>query len=266
MLSSNVQCPLARDGRFESGSSLRTSTRWSQPPTRRWPHARARPAARAALKYRSPPVNRNARKKACPTLGVPGGAKRERAEAAGAWDTDDYPTRLEFDVTAAGAAAPSTKMTLESDGILDVDYSEQIGSFLAVGAAVDTDVHVKIYDAAIDTANGYDGIYSYHKKTAGATDEADDFYGIYSEMRLDHNGGVIGHLIGAASGTEAIASILAIQKGIIHPSINLFEMDPEIDLNIPSQAPVESPVKNVLSNSFGFGGQNATLIISRFTG
>ncbi|MBN1271381.1 MAG: beta-ketoacyl-ACP synthase II [Candidatus Aminicenantes bacterium] len=77
---------------------------------------------------------------------------------------------------------------------------------------------------------------------------------------------MIGHLIGAASGTEAIASILAIQKGIVHPSINLFEMDPEIDLNIPSKAPVEFPVNNVLSNSFGFGGQNASLIISRFTG
>lgn len=77
---------------------------------------------------------------------------------------------------------------------------------------------------------------------------------------------MVGHMIGAASGTEAIASILAIKKDIIHPSINIFEQDPEIDLNIAANSPLEKQVDNVLSNGFGFGGQNAALIISRFTG
>ncbi|MCK4906949.1 MAG: beta-ketoacyl-ACP synthase II [Spirochaetes bacterium] len=75
---------------------------------------------------------------------------------------------------------------------------------------------------------------------------------------------MIGHLIGAAGGTEAIAAILALEKGVIHPSINLFEQDPEIKLNIVANKPMEKKVKHVLSNSFGFGGQNSSIIISKF--
>jgi 3-oxoacyl-[acyl-carrier-protein] synthase II len=76
---------------------------------------------------------------------------------------------------------------------------------------------------------------------------------------------MIGHLIGGAGGVEAIAVILAIKKGVIHPSINIFKQDPQIDLNIVANQPLEKTVKHVLSNSFGFGGQNATIVISRFS-
>ncbi len=75
---------------------------------------------------------------------------------------------------------------------------------------------------------------------------------------------MIGHLIGAAGGVEAIASILAIEKGVIHPSINIFEQDPQINLNIAADGPIEKKVHHVLSNSFGFGGQNASIILSEF--
>lgn len=75
---------------------------------------------------------------------------------------------------------------------------------------------------------------------------------------------MIGHLIGAAGGVEAIASILAIKKGVIHPSINIFEQDPQINLNIATDGPIEKKVRHVLSNSFGFGGQNASIILSEF--
>ena len=75
---------------------------------------------------------------------------------------------------------------------------------------------------------------------------------------------IIGHMVGAAGGTEAIAALQAINQGVIHPSINVFEQDPEINLNVVANKPMEKKVKNVLSNSFGFGGQNATVIISRF--
>jgi len=77
---------------------------------------------------------------------------------------------------------------------------------------------------------------------------------------------MIGHLIGGAGGVEAIAAVLTIQKGIIHPSINVFERDPRIDLNIVANKPMEKRVQHVLSNSFGFGGQNAAIIISKFDG
>ena len=75
---------------------------------------------------------------------------------------------------------------------------------------------------------------------------------------------MIGHLIGAAGGVEAIASILAIQNNVIHPSINIFNQDPEIELNVVANKAVEKPVSNVLSNSFGFVGQNATIILSKY--
>jgi 3-oxoacyl-[acyl-carrier-protein] synthase II len=76
---------------------------------------------------------------------------------------------------------------------------------------------------------------------------------------------MIGHLIGAAGGVEAIACILALYKGIVHPSINIFEKDPEIDLNIITEAR-ETKVRHVLSNGFGFGGQNSCILLSRFEG
>ncbi len=74
---------------------------------------------------------------------------------------------------------------------------------------------------------------------------------------------MIGHLVGASGGVEAISSILAINKGIIHPSINVSEQDPEIDLNVVKE-PMEKEVKHVLSNSFGFGGQNSSIILSKY--
>jgi 3-oxoacyl-[acyl-carrier-protein] synthase II len=75
-----------------------------------------------------------------------------------------------------------------------------------------------------------------------------------------------GHPLGAASAVEAIAAILAIQKGVIHPTINQFEQDPGIALNVVRNKPQESRVDHVLSNGFGFGGQNAAVTISRYSG
>ncbi len=75
---------------------------------------------------------------------------------------------------------------------------------------------------------------------------------------------MLGHLIGAAGGTEAIAGLLAINKGIIHPSINVFEQDPEIKLNVVKNKAMEKKVNTVLSNSFGFGGQNSSIILKKF--
>ncbi|MBL8962094.1 MAG: beta-ketoacyl-[acyl-carrier-protein] synthase family protein [Gemmatimonadetes bacterium] len=70
-----------------------------------------------------------------------------------------------------------------------------------------------------------------------------------------------GHLIGAAGAVEAIASILAIARGVVHPSINVDTPDPALDLNVVRQA-MQAPVAHVLSNNFAFGGQNATIILS----
>jgi 3-oxoacyl-[acyl-carrier-protein] synthase II len=77
---------------------------------------------------------------------------------------------------------------------------------------------------------------------------------------------MIGHLIGAAGGMEALVSVLAIRDGVVPPTINLDTPDPACDLDyVPGEAR-ELKVDAVLSNSFGFGGQNASLVIRRYAG
>jgi len=75
---------------------------------------------------------------------------------------------------------------------------------------------------------------------------------------------MIGHLLGAAPAVEAIAVIKAIEQGIIPPNINLFHKDEAIpELNFASQEAVNQPVNAALSNSFGFGGHNVTLLFKK---
>ncbi|MBI2878916.1 MAG: beta-ketoacyl-ACP synthase II, partial [Candidatus Rokubacteria bacterium] len=77
---------------------------------------------------------------------------------------------------------------------------------------------------------------------------------------------MIGHLLGAAGGVEAIATVLALYHGILHPTINYETSDPECDLDyVPNQARKQE-VEVALSNGFGFGGTNATLAFRRFRG
>jgi 3-oxoacyl-[acyl-carrier-protein] synthase II len=73
-----------------------------------------------------------------------------------------------------------------------------------------------------------------------------------------------GHLLGASGAVEAVFSVMAIREGILPPTINYETPDPVCDLDyVPNQPRKVSP-KHVMSNSFGFGGHNATLVISRF--
>lgn len=72
-----------------------------------------------------------------------------------------------------------------------------------------------------------------------------------------------GHLLGAAGAVEAIFTILAVQEGQLPPTINLQHQDPEIDLDcVPNEARARA-VDAAMTNSFGFGGQNVSLVISR---
>ena len=75
-----------------------------------------------------------------------------------------------------------------------------------------------------------------------------------------------GHLLGAAGSTEAVFSVLAIRDKIIPPTINYENPDPRCDLDYVPNVAREAEVKVVLSNAFGFGGTNATLIFKRFEG
>lgn len=71
---------------------------------------------------------------------------------------------------------------------------------------------------------------------------------------------MIGHLLGAAGAVESVACIKALQTGIIHPTRNVFSQDPECRLDVCPNEAREKNIKIAMKNSFGFGGQNATLI------
>jgi 3-oxoacyl-[acyl-carrier-protein] synthase II len=75
---------------------------------------------------------------------------------------------------------------------------------------------------------------------------------------------MLGHLIAAAGAVELITCVEAMRRGVLPPTINYDTPDPECDLDyIPNEAR-EKRVDHVLSNSFGFGGQTVSLIVSRF--
>jgi 3-oxoacyl-[acyl-carrier-protein] synthase II len=73
-----------------------------------------------------------------------------------------------------------------------------------------------------------------------------------------------GHLLGAAGALETIIGSKVIQTGLIPPTINLQNQDPECDLHYTPNQAVEADVKVVLSNSFGFGGHNACIMLRRY--
>jgi len=77
---------------------------------------------------------------------------------------------------------------------------------------------------------------------------------------------MIGHLLGASGSVEFISTALTIKEGIVPPTINYEFPDPECDLNyVPNQA-IEKNIDVAISNSFGFGGHNITLVLKKFTG
>jgi 3-oxoacyl-[acyl-carrier-protein] synthase II len=75
-----------------------------------------------------------------------------------------------------------------------------------------------------------------------------------------------GHLLGAAGSTEAIFTLLAIDEGILPPTINYEEPDPDCDLDYVPNVARRQSLKIGMSNAFGFGGTNAALILRSFSG
>ena len=77
---------------------------------------------------------------------------------------------------------------------------------------------------------------------------------------------MMGHMLGAAGGMEAVVSVKTILDNIIHPTINYENSDPDCDLDYVPNVKREKIVDTVMTNSFGFGGANATLIFRKFEG
>ncbi len=92
-------------------------------------------------------------------------------------------------------------------------------------------------------------------------------FGDYAyKLNINSTKSMTGHSLGASGAIEAIAVIKMIQSGIVHPTINLDNPDPECDLNYTPNKPVKCDLTFALSNSFGFGGHNATLVFKKYEG
>jgi len=84
------------------------------------------------------------------------------------------------------------------------------------------------------------------------------------KMSLNSTKSMTGHLLGAAGAIEMAACVFAINDSLIHPTLNLENPDPDCDLNYTPLKAVERTVNYAVSNSFGFGGHNAVLVLKKF--
>ena len=98
------------------------------------------------------------------------------------------------------------------------------------------------------------------------TDAAKLALGSHSNnMVMSSTKSMTGHLLGAAGGIEAIFSTLSIKDQVAPPTINIFNQDPQCDLDYAANEAKEISINNAISNSFGFGGTNGSIVISKLT-
>jgi len=88
------------------------------------------------------------------------------------------------------------------------------------------------------------------------------------DLNISSTKSMTGHLLGAAGAIEAVACVLSVQNDVVPPTINHFNDDPEIDnkLNFTFNKAQKREVNIALSNTFGFGGHNTTIIVKKFKG
>jgi 3-oxoacyl-[acyl-carrier-protein] synthase II len=159
------------------------------------------------------------------------------AELSGYGTTDDA-HHISAPAENGAGAAISMKLALEdaSLGIMDIEYINAHGT--------STPLNDKSETAAIKTVFGEQAY----------------------QIPVSSTKSMTGHLLGASGAVEAAFVVMAIREGVLPPTINYHTPDPECDLDYVPNEPRKASLKNVMSNSFGFGGHNATVVFSRFEG
>jgi len=92
-----------------------------------------------------------------------------------------------------------------------------------------------------------------------------DVFGTHTDkLLINSTKSMVGHMLGAAAGVEAIVCVKTMITGKVHPTINYETPDPDCDLNYVPNKMIEHPIKIALSNSLGFGGHNAAIVVRRW--
>lgn len=136
------------------------------------------------------------------------------------------------------------------------------------GSGAGKAMKLAMQEAAITPAEV--GYINAHGTSTPANDSAEATsiqYGLgedYKKPYVSSTKSMTGHLLGAAGGIEAIASLLALQHQFIPPTINVTEQDPEIDLNVVINQSQPAELTYAMSNSLGFGGHNAVILLKRW--
>lgn len=160
--------------------------------------------------------------------------------------------RIHAEVLGAGASADAHHMT--------APHPEGLGARLAMERALAT---AGLAPEAVDTVN-------MHGTSTGLGDAAESaairtLFGEHADrLTPTSTKSMTGHMLGAAGAVEAIASVLAIQHGVVPPTINFSQPDPACDLPYAFNAPVERTVRVAMSNAFGFGGHNTSVLLGAY--
>ncbi|MFZ9938887.1 MAG: beta-ketoacyl-ACP synthase II [Bacteroidia bacterium] len=164
--------------------------------------------------------------------------------------------RIYAELAGGGLSADANHIT--------APHPEGLGATLVMQAA--------LADAGMSTAD-IDYINVHGTSTPlGDVSEVKAIQAVFGEdayrLSISSTKSMTGHLLGAAGAVEAVAAILAIQNGIVPPTINHFTDDPELDprLDLTFNQARERPIRAALSNTFGFGGHNTSVVFCRYEG
>jgi len=159
------------------------------------------------------------------------------AEVCG-YGTSNDAYHISAPAESGAGAARCIRLALEDAGltITDIDYINAHGT--------STPLNDKSETAAIKTVFGEQAY----------------------QIPISSTKSMTGHLLGASGALEAIVSVMTLQDGMMHPTINYETPDPECDLDYVPNTARPGDIRHVMSNSFGFGGHNATIILSRLNG
>jgi len=135
------------------------------------------------------------------------------------------------------------------------------GAARAMQSALDT---AGVAPSAVDYINAHGTSTPYNDKNE--THAIKTVFGPHAyRLKVSSTKSMTGHLLGASGGLEAAVAIHTLTSGKIPPTINQFDRDPECDLDYVPNRAVAADVKFALSNSFGFGGHNASLLFKRYS-